>query len=201
MKPCTANQMLRPEGGPPTNKAVHTAPNVGGAPSRRMAPSRCPEKLRPGSGFPQKPQCRPLPMWERPCGEWRRPGARKASPRVGPPTNTAVHTAPNVGGAPSRRMAPSRCPKSFAPGRASYKKQQCTPFPMWEARPRGEWRHPGARKSFAPGRASHKEQQCVPSGLPEPHPCQSSTSDSKDALPPTAVVLVEVVRSLTKRSR
>ncbi len=30
---------------------------------------------------------------------------------------------------------------------------------------------------------------------------QSSTNDSKDALPPTAVVLVEVVRSLTKRSR
>ncbi len=30
---------------------------------------------------------------------------------------------------------------------------------------------------------------------------QSSTSDSSEALPPTAVVLVEVVRSLVKRSR
>ncbi len=82
----------------------------------------CARKASPRVGPPTKKQCTPPSfVGGATRGEWRQLSARKIlGPRPDIPLK-AVHTALICGSRDPRRTAPARCPKSFAPGRASHK--------------------------------------------------------------------------------
>ena len=120
----------------------------------------------------------------RPRDEWRQLCARKASPRVGPPTKKQC-TPPSFAGAATRgewRQLGAR--KSFAPGRASHKKQ-CTPLPLWEPRPAANGASSVPEKASARGRTSHKKKQrCTPPQLWEARPAANGASSVREELRP-----------------
>ena len=98
-----------------SHKAVHAALICGSREPRRMAPARCPKKLRPEVGPPTKSSAR-----RSHCGS-RALAANGASsvpekirPEVGPPTKSSARRS-RCGSRDPRRMAPARCPKKLRP--------------------------------------------------------------------------------------
>jgi len=121
-------------------------------------------------------------------------------PEVGPPTKSSPRRPHLWEPRPAANGASSVPEKASARGRASHKKQRCTPLTLWEPRPRGEWRQPGARKSFGPRsdlplKAVHATLICGrralaangASSVPEKASPRGRASHKKQCTPPSFV--------------
>jgi len=134
------------------NKAVHVAPLWKPRPRGEWRSSVQKKASPRGRASHKNKAVHVAPLWEpRPRGEWRSSVLKKLRPGGGPPT-TAI-----VGAATPRRTAQPGAEKASARGRASHKNKAVHVAPLWEPRPRGEWRSL-VLKSFGLGAGLPRKQ-------------------------------------------
>ena len=122
-----------------------------------MAPARCPKSFAPRAGLPQKAVHAALICGSR--DPRRMAPARclsKLRPEVGPPTKSSERHPHLWKPRPAANGASPVPEKASAQGRASHKKQRCTPLTLWEPRPAANGASSVPEKASPRGRASHK---------------------------------------------
>ena len=133
-------------------RASHKAGRALGAVScgrrdpRRMAPTRCWRSFAPRSGLPQSGACAGCCfLWEaRPVANGASSVPEKLRPEVGAPTKAGrALGGASYGRRDPRRMAPARCPKSFA-RKVGLLRLSAPPGSRHRSAPVGRWACAGA---------------------------------------------------------
>gem|GEM_PF-2394509 len=164
-------------------KAVHAALICRSRDPRRTAPARCPKSFAPGRASHKKQCTPPSFVGAATRDEWRQPGARKSFGLRSDLPLKAVHAAPIVGAAPSRRMAPARCPKKLRPEVGPpTKSSACHPH-LWEPRPAANGAS-SVREELRPGSGLPQKQRCTPPQLWEARPAANGASSVREELRP-----------------